>query len=391
MKIHPRDTSVGRDLPTTSRIGIDLGTTNTVAASEGIPLPLAGESGRTTLPSVVSFPPSGETLVGTAAKRRRSVDPQNTLFSVKRIIGRQWDDPAVQTFAENYGFDLADVEDGSVALRTRCGPIHPIDVASMLLTHLASQIAADISASEETIISVPAGFDAQQRSATSQAAEKAGLSSVRLIDEPLAAAHAYAHVSNPVDRACVYDFGGGTFDFSVVEWENGFPHLLASETVLSVGGDNIDQMVANWVVEQVLERHNWDLRSYTEVYMRLLAECERAKIRLSFFDETALDLGQVDPDCPVPFEGFVLRQEDLDPIAEAVARQTFSACDSALRRADVRPEDLQAVFLIGGSTHLSKVRDCIEAYFGMPGRYDLEPTDAVAIGASLAEESPRQD
>ena len=216
MKIHPRDTTPQRDLPPTRRLGIDLGTTNTVAAVEGIPLPLAGESGRTTLPSAVSFLPNGETLVGTAAKRRRSVDPKNTIFSAKRIIGRGWDDPAVQAFTENYGFDLADVEDGSVAIRTRCGPIHPIDVASLVLTHLVSQITHDVTEIEETIITVPSGFDARQREATLRAGEKAGLSSIRLIEEPLAAAHAYAHVSNPVERACVYDFGGGTFDASVL-------------------------------------------------------------------------------------------------------------------------------------------------------------------------------
>lgn len=386
MKIHPRDTTHQRDLPQSRRLGIDLGTTNTVAAVEGIPLPLAGESGRTTLPSTVSFLPNGETLVGSAAKRRRSVDPTNTIFSAKRIIGRTWDDPAVQAFSENYGFELADVEDGSVSIRTRCGPIHPIDVASLVLTHLVSQVAHDVSAIEETIITVPSGFDQRQRDATLRAAEKAGLSSTRLIDEPLAAAHAYAHVSNPVERACIYDFGGGTFDFSVVEWEDGFPRLLASETAVSVGGDNIDHMLASWVAAEVLSRYNWDLRSYGEVSMRLLAECERAKIRLCFFDETALDLGQVDPDCPVPFEGFLLRREDLDPIAESIARQTFAACDSALRDAALGPADLQAVFLVGGTTHLEKVRDCIETYFGKPGRYDLEPTEAVAIGASLAEE-----
>jgi len=382
MKLESKEESV---VPGRNQLGIDLGTTNTVAAVGGVPVPLAGESGRTTLPSAVSFLPNGETRIGTTAKRRRSVDPKNTLFSAKRIIGRPWDDPAVQAFAEHYRFDLVDAGAEGVAFSTRCGPISPTDVSSIVLANMVSQLTHDLSDSEETVLTVPSGFDARQRAATIEAAEKAGLPSVRLIQEPLAAAHAYAHVSNTVERAGVYDLGGGTFDFSIVEWSDGFPHMIATEANLSIGGDDVDHLLADWVVEQVLSRHNWDLRSYSDVYMRLLAECERAKIRLCYFDETILDLGQVDPDCPVPFEGFAMCREDLDPIAETIARRTFASCDGALRSAGLRPADLEAVFLIGGTTHLARVRDCVEGYFERPGRYDLEPTEAVAIGASLAD------
>ena len=136
-------------------LGIDLGTTNTVAAFDGIPVPLARESGRTTLPSAVSFLPNGETRVGTTAKRRRSVDPKNTLFSAKRLIGRRWEDPAVQDFVERYRFDLVDQGDAGPAFATRCGPISAIDVAAIVLTHLASQLTHDCSDPQGTVISVP--------------------------------------------------------------------------------------------------------------------------------------------------------------------------------------------------------------------------------------------
>lgn len=371
-------------------LGIDLGTTNTVAAIDGVPVPLAGESGRTTLPSAVSFLANGATRVGTAAKRRRSVDPGNTLFSTKRILARRMDDPETQDFRERYRFELAQAEDGSPCFSTRAGRFTPTDIASIVLANLLGQLTHDLSDSRGTVITVPSRFSGKQRAATLLAAEKAGLPSLRLIDEPLAAAHAYTHVSNAVKRAGVYDFGGGTFDFSIVEWTSGAPRLIASESDMSIGGDDIDQALADWVVGQVLERHNWDLSNYKEVYMRLLAECERAKVRLCFFETTALDLGQVDPDCPVPFEGFRLRREDLDPIAETIARRSFAACDGALRQAGLRSDALEAVFLVGGSTHLAKVRESIQTYFGRPGRYDLEPTEAVAIGASLAD-APVQD
>ena len=372
-----------RVVPGHRQLGIDLGTTNTVVAIEGIPQELAIESGRTTLPSVLSFLANGETRIGTAAKRRRSVDPKNTLFSAKRIIGRDLEDPETTEFGERYKFELCAGEDGGARFVTRAGPISPTDVAAIILANLVGQLTHDLDGIEETVITVPPGFSASQRDNTILAAEKAGLPAVRLLDEPIAAAEAYTHTCNAVGRAGIYDLGGGTFDFSVVEWRDGAPELIASESDLSTGGDDVDHLLAEWVVEQVLARHNWDLRGYSEVYMRLLAECERAKIRLCFFPETTLDLGQVDPDCPVPFEGFTMTREDLDPLAESIARRTFAACDATLRQASIRSDELDAIFLVGGSTHLAKVRESIESYFGMAGSYDLEPTEAVAIGASL--------
>ncbi len=366
-------------------LAIDLGTTNTVAAIENFPLPISGEDGRSTLPSVVSFLPDGTIQYGIQAKRRRSIDPPNTIFSAKRILGRRWSEATTRDFCDRYPFEMIEIDDDTPAFVTRAGPFTATDIAATLLSGIFSQVKHVPGGFERTIVSVPAGFDGRQRSATVAAAEKAELPSVRLIDEPLATAHAYMAVSNPVSMAAVYDLGGGTFDFSIVDWTRGTPRLLASQSDLLLGGDDVDQLLAGWVVEHVLERYNWDLASYTEVYARLLVECERAKIRLSFFDETAIDLSEVDPDCPARFEPLQIRRELLDRISEDLVRRTFVTCDRVLAEAGLRCEDLKAVFMAGGSTHLDKVREGVENYFGKPGRFELEPSEVVAMGASLVD------
>jgi molecular chaperone DnaK (HSP70) len=235
------------------------------------------------------------------------------------------------------------------------------------------------------VLAVPPPFSERQRDATLLAAETAGFQDLQLIDEPVAAAHAFANVSNRVTRAGVFDLGGGTFDFSVVDWTGDTPSLVCSHTDCSIGGDDIDRQIARWVADQVLEQHNWDLRNYSEINTRLLLECERAKIRLSFFEETAIELHKIDPDGPAASHELMIRSADLDVLSEELVRQTFVTCDRVLREAGVRPQDLEAIFLAGGSTHLAKVREGVEIYFGQPGRFELEPTEVVAIGASLVE------
>ena len=363
-------------------LGIDLGTTNTVAAKENVPLPVPSEHGRTVTPSVVSFLPNGTTQVGIAAKRRRLIDLSNTVFSAKRIIGRRWNDADTQEFRSNYPFDLVQLEDGAPAFETRAGKLTATNIATLLLTSIHKQLRQMPINFNATILTVPAGFNELQRDATLTAAEKANLPAVRLIDEPLATAYAYRNVSNPVGRAGVYDLGGGTFDFSIVDWSGERPQLLGCQSDLMLGGDDVDQMLASWVAERVLKEFNWDLRNYTEVSARLLAECERAKIRLCFFDETELDLSHVDPESPAAARGLTIERGVLDRISEDLVRRTFVTCDSVLAEAGMRPRDLDAIFLAGGSTHLGRVRSGVESYFGQRGRFELEPTEVVALGAS---------
>ena len=363
-------------------LGIDLGTTNTVAAIENVALPISTEDGRTTLPSVVSFIPNGRIQCGISAKRRRSIDPQNTIYSSKRIIGRGWSDAATQDFRKRYPFDLAETEDGLAGFSTRAGISTPVDIATIILTKTFELVKYHPSGFEKTFITVPASFNAHQRDATTAAGERAGLPELSLIEEPLATAYAYGNVMNRVRRAGVYDLGGGTFDFSIVEWVDDTPRLIASESDLLVGGDDLDHLIAEWVAARVLEKFSWDLTDYTEVYARLVGECERAKIRLSFFDETTVRLAEIDPTGPAGLEELPVGREMLDPISEELVRKTFVTCDSVLAAAGLRPADLDAIFLAGGSTHLSKVQEGVQMYFGKAGRFELDPTEVIALGAS---------
>jgi molecular chaperone DnaK len=365
-----------------SAIGIDLGTTNTVAARGNVAIPIPSERGRSILPSVVSFLPNGTTQVGLDAKRRRWIDIQNTIFSAKRIIGCRWSDARTQEFRKRYPFDLVEGPNDTPAFQTRAGDVTPANIASILLASVHKQIQRLKVDFDATVITVPAAFNERQRDATLTAAERADLPAVRLIDEPLSTAYAYRKVSNPVARAGVYDLGGGTFDFSIVDWSGDRPRLLGFQSDLMLGGDDIDQRLATWVAERVLKEYNWDLRNYREVSARLVAECERAKIRLCFFDETALDLSQIDPECPAATESFPISRDVLDGISQDLVRQTFVTCDGVLAKTRMRPKDLDAIFLAGGSTHLAKVREGVETYFGQRGRFELEPTEVVALGAS---------
>ncbi len=363
-------------------LGIDLGTTNTVAGIDGSAVRLHRENGRTTLPSVVSFLPNRSAEVGTTARSRRAIDSRNTIFSAKRLIGRRWGDAKTQEFRDRYPFDLVKGRDDTPAFRTRAGLFTATDIASIVLSAIYGEAARLLGEFDSAIITVPAAFGAPQRRATVAAAEGAHLPEVRLVDEPLATAYAYMNVSNPVARAGIYDLGGGTFDFSIVEWTRGMPRLVCSKSDLSLGGDDVDRQLAEWVAGQVLDQYNWDLKNHSEVYGALLLESERAKIRLCFFEETIVELSKVDPDGPAASGELAIRAEVLDRIGEDLVRRTFITCDSVLGDAGLRPQDLDAVFLAGGSTHLPKVREGVESYFGKSGRFELEPTEVVALGAT---------
>ena len=359
-------------------LGVDLGTTNTAAALGGRVLALGAT--RALLPSVVAFLPNGTVQVGAAARRRRASDRQNTIFSSKRVIGRRWEEPEVQEFRERYPFDLEE-KDGGPGFVTRAGTFSPTDIAAIVLATIhdkVERVASDL----EIVITVPAGYSERQRFATLEAAGKAKFPAAQLIDEPASAARAYRRILGPLKRVAVYDLGGGTFDFAIVDCSESEPQVLRTASDMFLGGDDIDAKIAEWVAAEVLKNHNWDLTNYPEVHNRLLAECEGAKIRLSKWERTSLDLSKVDPEFPAAAEPMRLRREVIDELAERLVRRTFNTCDRVLREVGVAPDDLDAVLLAGGSTHLPMVKAGVEAYFGRAGRDDLEATEVVARGAS---------
>ena len=364
-------------------IGIDLGTTNTVAASSGQVFELDGQTGAL-LPSVVAFPPNGARVVGSAASRRRPIDPHNTLFSTKRLIGRKWFSQDILEFKNRYDFDLVEGEDATPEFKTRSGLFSPTDIAASLLQRVCQYSSADFDEAA-AVITVPSMFGQAERKATHEAATLAGMASVDIIDEPTAVALAYRSArGKEFGRAAVYDFGGGTFDLAVVDGRRGMLRVLASGGDLYLGGDDIDQGLAKWAAEKVAEEHHWDLRTESQTYARLVAECEQAKIRLSNSSETHIDLTRVDPVSPVASATLTIDSKLVASLTAALVQRTFVICDEVLRAAGVQSKDLDALFVAGGALQLPSMKEAVEQYFDKEIEFPFHPMQVVAIGASLA-------
>jgi molecular chaperone DnaK len=363
-------------------VGIDLGTSNTVAAI-GNHVFEVSDDGRTTLPSVVAFLPDGSVRVGATARRRRAIDCENTIYSSKRIIGRRWDEDETASFRDRYPFRLVEGAGGAPLFVTRAGRHSATEIASLVLEKVLDRVRS-LPGEFAVEITLPAAFRNDQREATAEAAAMAGLRQVALLDEPAATAYAYLTLPRPTKRAVVYDLGGGTFDCAVIDCTGGTPHTIAHVSDLFLGGDDIDRRLAAWVAQFVLEKYNWDLTNYSEIFDRLLLRCEEAKIRLSHQHEAALPLSQVDPEGPVCAEDVTVTRPLLDELCTDLVRRSFAICDETLRAAELRPSDIDSVFLAGGTTLLPIVQEGVRAYFGRPGLLEFNPTEVVARGASLA-------
>jgi molecular chaperone DnaK len=363
-------------------IGIDLGTTNTVAARVDRIMPMS-EDEQSVLPSVVAFLPNGTTQVGRTARRRRVIDFENTIFSSKRIIGRRWSDSATAGFRERYPFSMVEGPDGMPLFETRSGDHSATQIAGLVLREVARWTQCDRDG-VAVRITIPAVFNAAQRQETLAAARLAGLRDVRLISETLASVHAYRTLETGLGRTVVYDLGGGTFDCSIVDCSRDEPELLSHSADLFLGGDDIDEQLACWVRDHVLETHNWDLWNYREIRDRLVSRCEETKIQLSRKETARLELSQVDPECPAADEGVEVSRRLLDDLCQDLVRRSFLTCDDALRSAGLHVGDVDTVLLAGGTTLLPMVQQSVESYFGKAGRLDFDPCEVVARGAGLA-------
>jgi molecular chaperone DnaK len=364
-------------------IGIDLGTTNTVAAVDGKATRLGAE-GSAILPSVVAYPPSGVTLVGTPARRRRTIDVKNCIFSAKRVIGKEWHAERTQEFRKRYPFDTVCTDDGRPGFRTRAGVVTAEDVAAAVLSVIASEVRGD---GEDlgAVVTVPSEFGLGEREATTRAARKAGFGDVRILDEAVATAVAYRSQRSDVRTAAVYDLGGGTFDLAIVDCAGRPFQVIGQLGDQYLGGDDVDRTLAEWAADTVLAEHRWDLRSEPEVFDRLVLQCERAKIRLSYGKETKIELAQIDPSSAVAERSIILTQSRMMELCTHLVRRTFVICDEVLRKAGIKAAAVDAVYLAGGSTQLPSVRAGVEQYFGKPVHLRHDPMEVVAIGASRAE------
>ncbi len=365
-------------------IGIDFGTTNTVASAAGLVLPLALEQGSSVLPSVVAFPPNGATLVGSGARRRRAIDPRNTISSIKRLIGRGWNAAEVVEFRARSPLDLFRRDDGSPAIRTRAGVHDATAIAALILEAVVRELPAPPD-QVKAVITVPSRFQEEHRRAVVGAARSAGLQRVAVVDEPVATALAYlSGGAHGYQRVAIYDLGGGTLDVAIVDCRQRPFRVTAHGGDLYLGGDDFDRALADWAADQVAERQRWDLRPDPVVYDRLVIECERAKIRLCTEPVTRIDLGQVDPSAPLVDRYLELDEATLEQLCLALVYRSFVVCDAVLADAGTDRSQIDAVFLAGGTTLLPMVSSAVENYFGRRPRADIDPVEVVSIGAGLA-------
>ena len=374
-------------------IGIDLGTTNScVCFLEGddrviIPNP---EGGRTT-PSVVAFAEDGTRLVGALARRQAETNPEATVFAVKRMMGRRFDDAYVQRIRESVPYTVVESDKGDAWVQVRGRDYSPPEISSFILRELKEQ-AEDYIGQEVTdaIITVPAYFNDAQRQATRDAGRIAGLEVQRIINEPTAAALAYGFGSglDPNDKEAlkiaVYDLGGGTFDISILELAGDVFSVLSTSGDTFLGGEDFDYAIIDWLVDDFKDQHGVDLRSDKMAMQRLKEEAERAKCELSSIDKTSIALPFIyaDGDGPKHVEADLTR-EKYEEMVEELVKKSLEPCGVALRDAGVNKRDIDAVILVGGMTRMPLVRRHVSVWFQKELDKTVNPDEVVAIGAAL--------
>lgn len=379
-KISGRPMSIRRQ----RTVGIDLGTTNTVVARNFEALTLEGQG--SVMPSAVAFPPSGATLIGKPARRRRAMDPKNTILSAKRIIGARWHSSYTTQFRQHYPYDLVQTAQGELAFRTRAGVISAVDIGGMVVRGLC-QLANHSTKDVHAVVTAPVGFDQRRRNATSLAVAKAEFATVRVVEEPVATALAYLNRSN-LKHAFVYDLGGGTFDAAVVDCSRYPFRVVGHGGDPYLGGDDVDRTIALHVADRTLSRDGWDLTNDAVTFDRLVMACEMAKCELTESEQAAIAIPSVDPAAPESCGIIPISRDEVQQLTLDLVRRTFGICDEVLAQASLRARDIDAVFLAGGSTLLPGLRAFISKYFDKRPRSDLDPMHAVSLGASLAAARP---
>ncbi|MEM7434760.1 MAG: Hsp70 family protein [Myxococcota bacterium] len=365
-------------------VGIDLGTTNTVIARNFEALQIEG--GGVVMPSAVAFLPNGKSVVGAPARRRRAMDPKNTLLSAKRIIGARWHSSSTAQYREHYPYDLLETSDGGVVFRTRAGLVSPIDVGGKVVTELCERTRSQTH-DVHAVVTVPVGFEKGRRDATSEAVGRARFATVRAVEEPIATALAYLSRSS-LKYAFVYDLGGGTFDAAVVDCSRYPFRVVGHGGDPYLGGDDVDRTIAIHVADRTLTRDSWDLTNDAVTFDRLVLASELAKCELSETEEAAIAIPSVDPAAPASCGVIQITRDEVQQLTLDLVRRTFVICDEVLSDASIKARDIDAVFLAGGSTRLPGLRAYVESYFGKRPRFDLDPMSVVSLGASLAAARP---
>ncbi len=369
-------------------LGIDLGTTNSVVAiADGMEVRvLADDAGEHLIPSVVSFPESGPPIVGAPARERRFVDAENTVYSVKRLIGRPFTSPEVQRASERFAFRLVVGPNGGVRVAVR-GESYALAEISAYVLREVRRVAEHVTGEpcERAVVTVPAAFNELQRSATRAAGQVAGVDILRIIHEPTAAALAYGFGRGRPERVAIYDLGGGTFDITILELEDDVVEVLSTAGDTFLGGDDVDLVVAERMATRFTERHGWDPRGNYVAFERLRGAAEWLKRQLSTEGEAAVeivDLARGAGDEPLDL-AFDMTRADLEEAIRPLVTRSLDVCGDALEAAGIGAGEIDSVVLVGGSTRIPLVQQMVHALFGREPVFEVDPDLVVAQGAAI--------
>jgi molecular chaperone DnaK len=347
---------------------------------------LADSDGLKLIPSVVSFHPSGDVLVGGPAKERRLLDAQNTVYSVKRLIGRPYTSYEVKHAQERFAFELSEGPSGGVLVTARGETYTLSEISAFVLRHVR-KVAEEALGQEcsQAVVTVPANFNELQRSATKAAGRVAGLDVLRILNEPTAAALAYGYNKTSTERVAVYDLGGGTFDITILQLSGDVFEVLATAGDTFLGGDDVDTCVADDMAAQFLEKHRYDARQDRQAYERLRAAAEWAKIQLSAKPDVKLcieELAYGDGGAALNLD-YALTRQQLEQMFQPLVARSFDVCEDAMKAAGLRPTQLDNVILVGGSTRIPLLQRMVAEYFGRKPLVNIDPDLVVAQGAAL--------
>ncbi|HJU41818.1 MAG TPA: molecular chaperone DnaK [Vicinamibacterales bacterium] len=366
-------------------IGIDLGTTNSVVSvmENGQPAVIVNQEGARTTPSVVGFGKDGERLVGQVAKRQAVTNPENTVFSVKRFMGRKFSEVAEET--RRVPYRVVQSSNGDARITVRGKEYSPPEISAIVLQKL-KQAAEDYLGEKvsDAVITVPAYFNDAQRQATKDAGQIAGLNVLRIVNEPTAAALAYGLEKKNDETIAVFDLGGGTFDISVLEVGEGVVEVKSTNGDTHLGGDDFDQIVVEWLTAEFKKAEGIDLGKDRMALQRLKEAAEKAKIELSSVMETEINLPFITADASGPKHlTMKLTRAKLEALVEPLVQRTIGPLKQALADAGLQPKDVDEVVLVGGSTRMPRVQQVVKDYFGKEPHKGVNPDEVVAVGAAV--------
>ena len=369
-------------------IGIDLGTTNSVAAvmegGEAVIIPSA--EGSRLFPSVVAVnPKTGERLVGQVAKRQAVINPENTVSSVKRFMGRKFDDPQVTKAMKYVPYEIRKASNGDIRVVMNSREYSPPEVSAMILQKIKSDAESYLGQPvTQAVITVPAYFNDSQRQATKDAGKIAGMEVLRIVNEPTASALAYGIGTDKDEIIAVYDLGGGTFDISILEVGEGVFEVKSTNGNTFLGGDDFDQKIIDWAAEQFKMQEGIDLRNDRQALQRMREAAEKAKIELSTTMQTELNLPYITADATGPKHlNLTLTRAKLEQLTEHLIKESIDPCRMALKDAGITISDVAEVILVGGMTRMPAIQEAVKNFFGKEPHKGVNPDEVVGLGAAI--------